>query len=297
MGVGAWAWGDSTVWGYGKGYTEEDVFEAFSQSLDAGINFIDTAEIYGWGGSEALVGKFLRRKNCTAVIATKFLPFPWRLTKGSFRRALRRSLHRLQLESVDLYQIHWPLPPVPVRQWMDAMADAVGEGLIKAVGVSNYNASMMRRAHERLLQRGIPLASNQIEFSLLNQKILHNGLLDVCRELDITPIAYSPLAMGMLTGKYSPGNPPPGARRWKYGRAKLAHIAKVCGIMREIGESYGGKSPAQVALNWTICKGAVPIPGAKNGGQALQNAGALGWRLSDEEVQLLDDLVREVQVR
>ncbi len=154
--------------------------------------------------------------------------------------------------------------------------------------VSNYSKNQTLRAYDQLSKRNIPLASNQVEYSLLKRKIESNGLMDVCNELGISIISYSPLAMGMLTGKYSTENPPPGFRARRYGKKKLPGIEMLNGIMREIGENYGGKSPAQIALNWTICKGTVPIPGAKNAHQAEHNIGALGWRLTDEELKLLD---------
>ena len=132
-------------------------------------------------------------------------------------RALRHSLDRLGLESVDLYQMHWPFPPVSIDTWMDAMADAVQAGLIRAVGVSNYNAEQTRRAHDALAKRGVPLASNQVDYSLLQRKPETNGLLALCKQLNVTLIAYSPLAQGLLTGKYTPQNPPPGLRGRRYG--------------------------------------------------------------------------------
>jgi aryl-alcohol dehydrogenase-like predicted oxidoreductase len=111
--------------------------------------------------------------------------------------------------------------------------------------------------------------------------------LKTCQELKITLIAYSPLAKGMLTGKYTPQNPPPGPRGIKYGHM-LEAIQPLIRLEREIGQAHGGKTPAQVALNWLICKGAVPIPGAKNAGQLAENVGALGWRLDESEVTALD---------
>jgi aryl-alcohol dehydrogenase-like predicted oxidoreductase len=145
----------------------------------------------------------------------------------------------------------------------------------------------MQRAHTALARRGIPLASNQVEYSLWQRKPETSGLLEVCRQLDVTLIAYSPLAQGLLTGKYTPKNPPPGVRGRRYGRA-LGKVQPLVSLLRDLGAVHGGKTPAQVALNWTICKDAVPIPGAKNARQAMDNAGALGWRLSPEQVQALD---------
>lgn len=288
LGLGTWQWGDTLFWGYGKGYAESEIKAAFDASLAAGITFFDTAEVYGRGRSERFLGRFSAGRREGLAIATKFMPLPWRLGKGQLTAALRGSLARLGLAQVDLYQVHWPFPPRPVEFWADALADAVQAGLARAVGVSNYNADQLRRAHEVLAKRGVPLASNQVEYSLLHRAPERNGLLDACRELGVTLIAYSPLGKGLLTGKYTPDNPPPGFRKRIARREQLARIQPLIGLLREIGAGHGGKSPGQVALNWLICKGAVPIPGAKNARQAEQNAGALGWRLNAEEVAALD---------
>jgi aryl-alcohol dehydrogenase-like predicted oxidoreductase len=187
-----------------------------------------------------------------------------------------------------LYQIHWPFPPVAIETWMDGLAEVVKEGLALAVGVSNYNVDQLRRAHAALASRGVPLASNQVEYSLWQRDPERTGLLDACRELGVTLIAYSPLAQGLLTGKYTADSPPPGLRRRRIRRRRLLQMEPLIALLREIGEAAGGKTPAQVALNWLICKGTVPIPGAKNAQQAEGNIGALGWRLTDEQVSALD---------
>ncbi len=305
LGAGTWQWGDSMFWGYGKGYAEEQVRAAFEASLAAGVDFFDTAEIYGQGRSERFLGRFINSDDrggaATAgegaaltgdgrgpIVATKFMPLPWRLGKGALLSALRGSLARLGLAQVDLYQIHWPTPPVSIEAWAEALADAVAAGLTRAVGVSNYNADQMRRAHAVLARRGVPLASNQVEYSLLHREPERNGLLQACQELDVTLIAYSPLAKGVLTGKYTPENPPPGFRSRRYRGDLLAGVRPLIGLLQEIGRAHGGKTPGQVALNWVICKGALPIPGAKNAQQAQGNAGALGWRLTEAEVAALD---------
>lgn len=297
LGLGAWAWGDRVVWGYGQGgYTDQDIHQAFDVTIASGVNFLDTAEVYGSGRSERLLGRFLPeigdRTSAPLVIATKFFPFPWRLTRGSLKRALQNSLRRLDLEKVDLYQIHWPWPPIPVESWAEALADVVQDGLARAVGVSNFSEDQMRRAYERLARRGVALASNQVQYHLLDRKVEFNGLLKTCHELGITLIAYSPIAKGILTGKYTPESPPPGVRSRVYNRQALAAAQPLLKAMREVGEAHGGKSLAQVALNWLICKGTVPIPGAKNARQAQENAGALGWRLTDDEVAQLDEISR-----
>ena len=292
IGLGTWQWGDRLFWSYGKSHTESDVQAAFQASLEAGIRFFDTAEVYGNGRSEQLLGEFIHNVEQPLVIATKYMPFPWRLWKGRLRSALRASLNRLGLERVDLYQIHMPLPPLPVEVWADALADAVEAGLVRAVGVSNFNAAQMLKAHAALLKRGLPLASNQVEYHLLNRQVERNGLLKLCHELGVTMIAYSPLAKGMLTGKYTPEMPPAGMRGRIYSRARLAAIQPLIKLLGECGMTHGGKSSAQVALNWLICKGVVPIPGAKNSRQAQENAAALGWQLSEAEITVLDEASR-----
>jgi len=290
LGIGTWAWGDVVMWGYGKSYTDTDVRAAFDATVAAGINFFDTAEVYGLGRSERLLGRFIRESGHTIVTATKFMPFPFRLSKNTLRRALRNSLKRLGMAQTDLYQMHFPFPPIAVETWMDAMAEAVEGGVVRAVGVSNYDVAQMGRAHNALAKRGIPLASNQVFYSLLHRDPEFDGVAQLCKDLNVTLIAYSPLEKGILTGKYTPDNPPPGLRRRIYNREYLKKVQPLLEIMHNFGEAHGEKSPAQVALNWTICKGAVPIPGAKNARQAVANAGALGWRLTDDEVAALDEL-------
>ena len=290
LGIGTWQWGDTLVWGYGRGsYTDADLRAAFDASLASGAGFFDTAEGYGGGRSERLLGEFMRASGRPAIVATKFMPFPWRLRRGSLVAALRRSLGRLGLARVDLYQIHWPFPPRSIETWADALADAVEAGLARAVGVSNFSVGQMRRAHEALAKHGIPLASNQVGYSLLQRGPERRGLLAACRELNVTLIAYSPIAKGLLTGKYSPENRPGGVRRWMWSQEQLTRARSLVALLRQIGESHGGKTPSQVALNWLMCKGALPIPGVKTAWQAQENAGALGWRLTDDEIAALDE--------
>lgn len=287
VGVGTWQWGDRLYWGFGRDFTERDVWEAFDESICAGLTFFDTAEVYGAGRSERFLGEFIRRAHAPAVVATKFMPFPTRLTGASLAKALERSLKRLGLPAVDLYQIHYPFPPVAIETWMDAMAYAVGAGLVRAVGVSNYSMEQMRAAQARLAQRGLPLACNQVKFSLLDRGPLDDGLLDAARELGITIIAWGPLAKGVLSGKYSADHRPPGMRGRRFTREKFERLAPLLAALREIGAARG-KTPAQVAINWCMAKGTLPIPGAKTGAQARENAGALGWMLTEAEVGALD---------
>jgi aryl-alcohol dehydrogenase-like predicted oxidoreductase len=187
------------TWGYGRDYGEGDCRGAFAASLGAGITLFDTAELYGWGESERLLGRFIAEREArpeTAVVATKFFPYPWRLRHGDVVAALRASLRRLGRPRVDLYQLHWPLPVFSVPRRMDALAETVRAGLTRAVGVSNYSAADLRRAHAALAERGIPLASNQVHYSLLHRRPERDGVLAACRELGVTLIAYSPWRWG-----------------------------------------------------------------------------------------------------
>jgi aryl-alcohol dehydrogenase-like predicted oxidoreductase len=294
LGLGTLQWGDIKFTDLIGSKIDNDIRGAYEVSLAAGINFYDTAEMYGNGKSELYLGKYLSQISDKVVIATKFMPFPWRLTKSELRSALMHSLKRLRLNRVDLYQMHWPFPPVGIPSWMDAMADAVANGLIRAVGVSNYSVSQTQRAYEALARHQIPLASNQVKYSLLDRYPERSGLLDLCQKLGVTLIAYSPLEKGILTGKYSPENQPRGFLSWRYNKTYLARIKPILLSLREIGEVHGRKTPAEVALNWLICKGAVPIPGARNPKQAEENAGALGWQLSTEEVSRLDNISNQL---
>jgi aryl-alcohol dehydrogenase-like predicted oxidoreductase len=289
MGTGTWQWGERKLWEYGSTHQEKDVQAVYRASLEAGILFFDTSEGYGEGESERLLGKFVRESGQSVVVATKYDPRPWRRWKRCVIYAGRRSLKRLRMQKVDLYQIHWPMPPLSAERMAEALADAVEMGLTRAVGVSNYDENQMYLTYEALSKRGIPLASNQVQYSLLCREVEKNGVLRACKELGVTLIAYSPIAQGVLTGKYTPEILPTGRRQKYFSKNLLDEVQPLIQVMRDIGQANGGKSPAQVALNYLICKGAVPIPGAKNERQVKENAGALGWRLTDQEVEALEE--------
>lgn len=290
LGVGVWSWGDTRTWDYGKSYTRDDVRQAYKVSLDAGLTFFDTAEMYGHGESERLLGQFRREDERPITIATKFAPLPYRLSVSALWDALEASLARLGVETVNLYQIHWPYTLLDQNALMDMLALAVCSGKTRAVGVSNYGARALRNAHARLARHGVPLASNQVHYSLLHRHPETNGVLDTCRELDIALIAYSPLEQGLLTGKYRVANqdstPLRGTRRMSRAfrvknRQKMEPLLQT---MEACARTHG-KTIGQVALNWLLVRDAciIPIPGAKNGRQAADNAAALGWSLTEAE--------------
>jgi aryl-alcohol dehydrogenase-like predicted oxidoreductase len=168
----------------------------------------------------------------------------------------------------------------------EALAIAHQEGLVRAVGVSNYSMRETRAIAAALHKQGLRLATNQIEFSLLRRSPETGGLLETCRELGVVPLAYSPLGMGRLSGKYSAQNPPPPKRN--FSNHPMEQVDEVVAELRRIGEANGGRTPGQVALNWIMAKGVVPIPGAKTAEQAASNAGSLGWSMSADDVVALD---------
>ncbi len=293
LGVGIWSWGDKGFWSYGTTHTREDITTAYKACLDAGLNFFDTAEMYGGGESERILGECMRSDDRPVVVASKFAPFPNRFSASKLLDALDASLARLGVSSIDLYQVHWPYTFISIDALMDAMALAVREGKIRAVGVSNFNVKQMRIAHTRLARYGIPLTSNQVHYSLLHRKPEKNGVLAACRELDVALIAYSPLEQGLLTGKFR-GNVPNTVklnvvRRFSVRPARLRKIEPLLQTMESVANERE-KTVAQVALNWLLSKDEciIPIPGAKNVRQATDNAGAIGWRLSDEEFRKID---------
>ena len=294
LGVGAMTWGEpkglarlnpaKMAYGGADGYNEEKL--ALETSLDAGVNLFDTAAMYSGGASERRLGELAQGRD--VLIATKF-PGSFFFQTENLLKELDASLARLGRSWLDLYQHHFPTNRVPIPQLMELLANAVEAGKVKAVGVSNYSAEQMRIAHAVLARRGIPLASNQVEYSLLHRQPEVNGVLDVCRELGITLIAYQPLASGALTGKYSPIKKPSGFRRFlpNFSKKSMEAVHPVLELLRQIGDRYS-KSPSQVALRWLIENPLVlPIPGAKNSKQALSNAGALTFSLTPAEIEEL----------
>ncbi len=295
MGIGVWSWGDKRFWGYGQDHNHEDVTQAYKACLDPGLNFFDTAEMYGRGESERILGECVREEGRPAIIASKFAPLPNRFSARRLLKSLDASLERLNVKTIDLYQIHWPYTIIGVEPLMDALAEAVRSGKVRAVGVSNYGADLMRRAHDRLARHDIPLASNQVHYSLLYRKPEKNGVLDACRELKMALIAYSPLEQGLLTGKFrfiaGQSISVPGPRRFTraFRASRRRKIEPLLQTMESIAKAHD-KTLGQVALNWLLSRDEciIPIPGAKNARQASENAGAIGWRLTAEEFKQID---------
>lgn len=290
LGVGCWSWGDRRYWRYGEEHGAREVVDAFGACLDAGLALFDTAESYGWGEGEKILGWLARKSGRDLVLATKFAPLTGRGGASAIAKGLAGSLKRLGVPRVALYQLHWAdIEEAPIAAWMDALADAHDQGLVRAVGVSNFRASELREAHAALARRGVPLATCQVRWSLLHRAPEADGVLDACRELGVTLLAYSPLEQGILAGTYGPGRLPPDLRAeapW-FAAENLAAAAPLVASLRAMGEARG-VGPGAIALAWLLARGAVPLAGARDGAQAAANARALGVTLEADEIAALE---------
>ena len=297
MGCGTWAWGNRLLWDY-RAEMDADLQAAFNYCLSHGVSLFDTGDSYGTGKlsgqSEKLLGQFAaayqgpnKQQLC---LATKLAPYPWRLTRNAMVSAGKASAARLGGQ-INLAQLHWSTAnyfPWQEAPLLDGLAELCQQGVAQGVGVSNFGPKRLRWAHKRLSEAGVPIKTLQVQYSLLSTyPVTELGLKAVCDELGITLIAYSPLGLGLLTGKYTQRTDlPKGFRRFALGQI-LGGVQPLLNCLKEVA-AQKEKTMAQVAINWCICKGALPIPGAKNLAQAQQNVGALGWQLSDAEVDALD---------
>ncbi|BAW95816.1 oxidoreductase, aldo/keto reductase family protein [[Synechococcus] sp. NIES-970] len=297
MGCGTWAWGNRLLWGYDP-VMDQELQQVFDFCVAQGITLFDTGDSYGTGRlsgrSESLLGEFSQAyqgpNQAKIILATKLAPYPWRLTAGAMKRAYRASSERLQ-RPVDLVQMHWSTAnyaPWQEKNLLRGLAELYGAGLVKGVGLSNYGGDRLCKVHRWFEEWGVPIRTLQVQYSLLStDPVLKYDVKVVCDELGIQLIAYSPLALGLLTGKYSLDKPLPKGLRRRVFKQILPNMEELQGCLTEL-MSIHQKTMAQIALNWCICKGTIPIPGAKNLAQAEENAGALGWQLAPAEVEALD---------
>jgi diketogulonate reductase-like aldo/keto reductase len=263
LGLGTWGMG-----GFGSRHFggDEEAVRALRLGLELGMRFIDTAEMYGRGHSEEVVAQAVATERENVFIATKVSA--QNLSYDHVLRSCESSLKRLKTSYVDLYQVHWPNPNIPLAETMKAMERLVAEGKVRHVGVSNFSVQQTREAQTSLSKTG--LASNQVEYSLLDRSI-EADLLPFAAKEHITIIAYSPVARGQI---------PEGGRegRWQ--------------VVEKIASKYG-KTKAQVALNWLIVKDpVVAIPKAIRLDHVRENAGAAVWKLSKEDQDALDEAFR-----
>jgi aryl-alcohol dehydrogenase-like predicted oxidoreductase len=291
IGLGAWAWGAKRVWGYGKGYGHGDLERTWWKAVESGVNFVDTASVYGNGESERIIGEMLAQTDEEMVIATKYLPI--HLLSRSVRGAARRSIQRLGLKEVDLYQVHWPNPVMSLRGTMREMERLVREGLVRHIGVSNFNIEQLEAARSYLSREDV--VSNQIHYNLLKRKPERTGMVEHARREGVTIIAYSPIAMGLLTGKYNPRNRPGGIRRFnrRFSRGNLRRATPFLEALREVGQPEC-RTMAQTSLAWLLRDpNVVVIPGAKNPRQLEENVGASRCELRPDDLTRLESAYQE----
>ncbi|MGO9964903.1 MAG: aldo/keto reductase [Acidimicrobiales bacterium] len=256
--------------------------ETLATALEVGMGFFDTAEIYTFGRSERALGAAARQAGHPVVVASKFAPMPTRITGAQFRSALDRTLKRLGRESIDLYYLHFPYAPRGVGTWMKAMAEAVQSGKIRAAGISNCNVAQMRKAADVLAHYGVPLAANQVHYSLAHRAPETDGVLDACRQMDVALVAYRPLDGGAL-----------GA-----GSGKHQHPTALAGALQEVANARDATT-LQVALAWLLKRDehVIAIPGATKADHVRQNSRALTLELSNEEFAAIDRASTPPQTR
>lgn len=305
MGCGTWAWGNQLLWNYNPAM-DGDLQQVFNTCVSNGITLFDTGDSYGTGKfngrSESLLGQFAKDYSGTnggingdrLCLATKLAPYPWRLTRNSIINAGQTSRDRLG-GRLDLAQLHWSTAnyaPWQEPALLNGLCDLYEQGIIRGVGLSNFGPKRLKKIYPIFRDRQIPILTLQIQYSLLSTyPVTELGLKETCDELGIKIIAYSPLCLGVLTAKYhqsqtSKPNYPKGIRSLLF-RQLVPNAEPVVNCLQAIATERN-KTAAQIALNWCIAKGTIPIPGAKTLKQAQDNIGAIGWLLTDGEVDALD---------
>jgi aryl-alcohol dehydrogenase-like predicted oxidoreductase len=280
------------------GLSQDVVDGIVKAAVDGGISWFDTAEVYGNGCSERDLSSALVKAGIgvgDVVIATKW--WPLMRTARSISSTIDTRLTCLAPFPIDLYQVHNPSALASITAQMNAMADLVDAGRIRAVGVSNFSAKMMRKAHDALARRGIPLASNQIRYNILARHPETNGVLATAKELGMTVICYSPLEFGLLTGKFHRDpdllQSRPLARR-KIIAKSIESSRPIIKVIEEIADAHGSTA-SQVALNWLVnfnCDTVVAIPGASKPKHVEESAGAMKLALTPEEMERIDHVSR-----
>ncbi len=282
--------------GWGK-YSIDEASKALSLALEKGITFFDTAPIYGLGQSEEILGSIIRGRRNEIVLATKaglrweekprFRKWP-DTSPGNIVAEFEASLRRLGTDYIDLYQIHWLDPGVPLEEALSAMLALKRDGKIRAIGLCNCPLAQLQEA-----VRYAPISSVQIPYNLVDRDC-ENGLLQFCQENGVAVIAYSPLARGLLTGKYESSQdlPPDDHRRRRgdayFDESSMPRHRAVLGRVRELAARLG-KTPSQVALQWVLSNPAVSVGifGAKSPEQTLENLGAVEFEIAPDELAYL----------
>ncbi len=293
IGLGAWQFSES--WGVLEYQKAKEIIE---EALNQGVNLIDTAIVYGRGKSEEFVGKAIKELKArdNVFIATK-IPGEM-LAEHDVYRAVQGSLRRLQTDHIELVQVHWPpcWNNIPTCEYMRALEKLVSLGMIDYIGVSNFGPSILEEAMYCLSREEI--VSNQIRYNIIEREA-EKELIPFALAAGMSILAWSPLAKGAVTGKYTLENLPQftdvRANDPLFFRENFEKIVPLINKLKEIGEKYG-KKPAQVALNWLLqsYENVIPIPGAKNKEQVIDNVGAIGWRMNYDEWRELDEISRKI---
>ncbi|HEY9631396.1 MAG TPA: aldo/keto reductase [Coleofasciculaceae cyanobacterium] len=301
IGFGAWAIGGSG-WAFGWGHQEDqESIEAIHRALDLGVNWIDTAAVYGLGHSEEVVAQALKGRSQQPYVFTK-CALIWdeqgeigrSLKAESIRREVEDSLRRLKLDAIDLYQIHWPNPDPEIEEGWSTLAQLKKEGKVRYIGVSNFNVEQMRRA-----QQIAPITSLQPPYSLVNRNI-ESEILPFCQQHHIGVINYSPMQSGLLTGAMTAERvaqlPEDDWRRnsTEFQEPRLSRNLKLVELLKQIGQRHD-RSPGEVAIAWTLRHPAVTaaIVGGRNGKQVEGIIGAMEFRLSELELNEIKTFLRE----
>ncbi len=305
IGLGCWQFSKNhgLVGGFWGDMDETTIDAVIQESFQGGVNWFDTAEIYGNGVSEQMLSaslQHLHEKKEDVVIATKWNPVL------RFANSIEKTFHdreeNLSPYPITLLQVHNPYSLSSVKDQMQHMAALVKKRKIECVGVSNFSLQRMKNAHEVLLASGLALTSNQMRYNLLDRSIEFNGVLDYARQNKITIIAYSPLAQGLLTGRFHEESglirKRPGFRKYlpAFQARSLGRISPLITVLREIADEHK-VTPAQIALRWVIQfygDTVVAIPGASSAKQAQQNAVVMNFELGANELDLLDSISRMV---
>ncbi len=281
-------------WKGSRSKPNDAFFATYQAYIEAGANFFDTAELYTGGNSERLLGECMRRDMRPVIVATKFAPWPTRLSPHALMDALDASLDRLGVESIDLYYVHWPYTLLNIDALMDMMALAVHTGKIRAIGVSNYSAKQMRQAAARLARYNLPLAANEVHYSLLHRKPETNGVLEACRELNVALVAWRPLESGRLqnrsdlpaleSAKQGETAVEQASHKQSNKQLKQEQLVRLQQTLQQIALARG-RSVSQVALNWLLCRDerVIPIPGATSTAHLQDNLATLEWELNEDE--------------
>ena len=298
IGFGTWAWGNKLVWGY-KPETDDILLkQTFFDAINGGLDLVDTADSYGTGSllgqSEKLIGSFLaelpQRKLKEITIATKLAPFPWRIGRNGLNKGFEESNKRLK-GNMKRVQLHWSTyryAPWQEEQLLNGLGDLYEKGLIEEIGLSNTGPKRLNFLYQKLKERGIKIKSIQRQFSLLTKPTLEDKRVKIiCKENNIEYLAYSPLALGMLTIPPNKSAKPSTYLRQKLFQRILPRTKELRTLLTKIGEKYAA-TQAQVALNWVRSHGAKPIVGIRNPLQAKDAISALTWSLTKNEKERLD---------